>query len=89
LTDAERIEQLKQLITTRMAAQGLTGFDVECGGGNTILISRAGHVHATWNAAAGRLSFTQAGYGAPSFTTLDVEAAAAHTLRLLAQTKST
>jgi hypothetical protein len=89
LTDLEKLEKIKHLITAEVKRLGLTDFEVDCSGGDTVLISRAGHVHATWHAAAGRLSYTQAGYGAPTFTTLDVDSAVKHTLRMLAQTKST
>jgi hypothetical protein len=89
LNDQDKLEGLKLRITAEIARLGLSEFEAECGGGDTVLISRAGHVHATWHAAAGRLSYTQAGYGAPSFTTLDVDIAVKHTMRMLAQTKST
>jgi hypothetical protein len=89
LNDLEKLEKIKDLVSVEILRQGLTEFAAECGGGDTVLISRAGHVHATWHAAAGRLSYTLAGYGAPSFTTLDVEIAVKHTMRMLALTKST
>jgi hypothetical protein len=88
LSDAETLKQLQDLITAEIARLGLSDFDVE-NGGATIAVSRAGHVHATWTVVAGRLLYTQAGYGAPSFTTLDVGQAAQHTLRELAKTRST
>jgi hypothetical protein len=91
LADAKKIEQLKQLVSDEIARRGLTGFTAESGNGNgdTILISRGGHVHATWSLAGERFSFTQAGYGAPSFTTTDIDQAVAHTMRSVGQTKST
>jgi hypothetical protein len=89
LTDIEKLEQIKSRVGAEISRLGLSEFTAECGGGDTVLISRAGHVHATWHAVAGRLSYTQAGYGSPSFTTLDVDVAVQHTMRMLAQTKST
>jgi hypothetical protein len=89
LSDAEKLEQLQHLITAEIARLGLAGFDVEDGGGGALLVSRAGHVHATWTIRAGRLHYVRAGYGAPSFTTLDATQAAQHTVRELAKTKST
>jgi uncharacterized caspase-like protein len=89
LNDIDKLEQIKLRIAAEIARLGLSDFAADCGGGDTVLISRAGHVHATWHAAAGRLSYTQAGYGAPSFTTLDLDVAVRHTMRMLAQTKST
>jgi hypothetical protein len=89
LNDAEKLKQLQDLIRAEITWLGLSDFDVEDGGPNTILISRAGHVHASWTVAAGRCLYTQAGYGAPTFTTLDVGLAVAHTLRSLAKSKST
>lgn len=89
LNDHEKLEQIQLLIMAEIGRLGLSEFEAECGEAGTVLISRAGHVHATWHATAGRLSYTQAGYGAPSFTTLDVDLAVKHTLRMLAQTKST
>jgi hypothetical protein len=89
LSDLEKIKKIAKHVAAEIIRLGLTEFDVECGNGDTLLISRAGHVHATWNAVAGRLCYTQAGYGAPTFTTLDVEQAVKHTMRMLAQTKST
>jgi hypothetical protein len=89
LSDAEKLKQLQDLITAEIARLGLSDFDVDDGGPNTILISRAGHVHASWSVVAGRYLYTQAGYGAPTFTTLDDAIAAAHTLRSLAKSKST
>jgi hypothetical protein len=89
LTELERLEKVKDLAAAEINRLGLSEFEAECGGGDTVLISRGGHVHATWHAVAGRLSYTPAGYGAPTFTTLDVDAAVRHTMRMLAQTKST
>jgi hypothetical protein len=89
LNDIEKLEQIKLRIAAEITRLGLAEFDADCGGGDTVLISRSGHVHATWHATAGRLSYTQAGYGAPSFTTLDVDVAVRHTMRMLVQTKST
>jgi hypothetical protein len=89
LNDLEKLEKIKDLVSAEINRLGLSDFEVDCSGGDTVLISRAGHVHATWHAAGGRLSYTQAGYGAPTFTTLGVDAAVKHTLRMLAQTKST
>ena len=88
MNDLEKLEKLKALVSAEILRLGLTEFEVECGGGDTVLISRAGHVHATWHAVTGRLSYTQAGYGLPTFTTLDLEVAVKHTMRMLAQTKS-
>lgn len=68
---------------------GLADFEVEEGGNDTLLISRGGHVHATWTFVAGRLSYTLAGYGAPTFTTINDESAVQHTMRMLDQTRST
>jgi hypothetical protein len=89
LSDLEKLEKIKDLIAAEIIRLGLSEFLAECGGGDTVLISRAGHVHATWHAANGRLSYTLAGYGAPSFTTIDVDSAVRHTMRMLAQTKTT
>jgi hypothetical protein len=89
LKDLEKLERIKELVAAEILRLRLTEFEVECGGGDTVLISRGGHVHATWHAAAGRLSYTLAGYGAPTFATLDVDIAVKHTMRMLSQTKST
>lgn len=89
LNELEKLEKVKQLVAAQIARLGLSNFEAECGGGDTVLISRGGHVHATWHAVSGRLSYSPAGYGSPTFTTLDVDAAVRHTMRMLAQTKST
>ena len=89
LNKLEKLENITNLIGAEIRRLGLSEFVAECGGGDTVLISRAGHVHATWHAMAGQLSYTPAGYGSSTFTTLDIDVAVAHTLRMLAQTKST
>jgi hypothetical protein len=89
LTDAETIEELATQIMAACSQHGWSDFAIECGGGTIILITRAGHVHASWNAAGGQLMFTQAGYGAPSFVTANIAAAARHTVSVLDRTKAT
>jgi hypothetical protein len=89
LNDLEKLRKIKELTALEILRLGLKDFEIECSGGDTVVISRAGHVHATWHASAGRMSYTQAGYGAPTFTTLDVDAAVKHTIRMLVQSKST
>ena len=89
MTGLDKTKAIKDLVVAEIARLGLTEFDVECGNGDTLLVARAGHVHATWTVLGGRLCYTQAGYGAPTFTTLDVDQAVRHTMRMLAQTKST
>jgi hypothetical protein len=89
LTDIGKIATVKNLIMAELGRLGLTDFEVENGGDETLLISRDGHVHATWTILAGRLSYTLAGYGAPTFTTINDDSAVKHTLRMLDQTRST